>query len=197
MSTSHVMDFITNGSLYKAVMLARWLIRENRQIPPTACIIAARKYGVRREDVNYFVSQVAGRVSGRRKRARSHGRVPRGPENGTLANEQYVPPDEGQPLADVDDEPWVDYVGTLANEQYVPPDEDWALADGDDEPWVDVKDMLPSCFLAYRRSIASDARVEEKSAEGKTSTSSTVPCRGDAPPSATAPAAGANTTSGG
>ena len=168
MSTSHVMDFITNGSLYKAVMLARWLIRENRQIPPTACIIAARKYGVRREDVNYFVSQVAGRVSGRRKRARSHGRVPRGPENGTLANEQYVPPDE-----------------------------DWALADGDDEPWVDVKDMLPSCFLAYRRSIASDARVEEKSAEGKTSTSSTVPCRGDAPPSATAPAAGANTTSGG
>lgn len=63
----HVMDFIPDKTLYRAVMFARWLIRDNRQPSFRACLIAARRYMVRPEDVRYYVGQVGGRISAWRR----------------------------------------------------------------------------------------------------------------------------------
>ena len=69
-AAEHTMDYIADTTLYHAVMCARWLIRQNLHSPYVACVIAARKFGVRREDVHHYVSQAAGRTAQRRRHSR-------------------------------------------------------------------------------------------------------------------------------
>jgi len=56
----HLMDFIEDKTLYKAVMFARMLIRKGKR-PGLANYLAAKYYKVDISDVAHHVGQVGGR----------------------------------------------------------------------------------------------------------------------------------------
>jgi len=58
----HAMEFVSDPDTYKAVMLARWLVRTGKRGVPLATSIAARKYGVDVDEVRRLFSQVGGRA---------------------------------------------------------------------------------------------------------------------------------------
>lgn len=55
-------DYIEDPKLFRAVSLARWLMREQGVAPARANFIAAKKYGFDTTDVAHYTGQLGGRV---------------------------------------------------------------------------------------------------------------------------------------
>lgn len=67
----YLMDLIEDKKLYKAVMWARKMIREQECAPAYAIQTAAKYYKRKTSKVAHYVGQVASRVKQRRKRTES------------------------------------------------------------------------------------------------------------------------------
>ena len=62
----HVMEFISDKTLFKAVMFARSMMRSGTK-PPLANHRAAEFYSVKTEDVAHYTGQTGARVKGKCK----------------------------------------------------------------------------------------------------------------------------------
>ena len=69
--SEHIMDYIKDKTLFKAVMFARKMIRDGTPVG-LAEYKAARYYGVKKSDVSFYVSQTGGRVNGIKRNRRKN-----------------------------------------------------------------------------------------------------------------------------
>jgi len=70
---THLMDYIPDKTLFKAVMFARSMIRNGTR-PDIANDRAAKHYRVSVSDVGHYVGQVGGTVSGSKRKGKQGGR---------------------------------------------------------------------------------------------------------------------------